>query len=216
MSDAFHTFAAEYAAYGYPVLFVGVLLENAAIPVPGETAVLMAGFLASSAGGSHFHLGLVILLTVLAAVLGDNCGYWLGAHLARPRLRDGRRFLLLTPSALRLAEGYFERYGLWTVFFARFVSGLRVIGALAAGTAGMSWPRFFLANTSGAVVWATAVSLLGYFFGNSLTLIRHWLGEGGLILLGAAVALIGVSYLWRHFFTIPTPPSQGPSSTKSA
>src|SRR5438445_6401182 len=99
--------------YGYPVLFGGVLLENAGIPVPGETAVLLAGFLSSEPGGSYFSLPLVIIVTLVAAVIGDNVGFWLGHRWARPRLQNGRRFLFLTPKALRLAEGYFERYGLW-------------------------------------------------------------------------------------------------------
>src|SRR6266699_351415 len=101
----------EYSHYGYPVLFTGVLLENAGIPVPGETAVLVAGFLASPAGGSHFHIVWVILLTLIAAVIGDNLGFWLGHRWARPRLQQGRGFLLLTPKTLQLAEGYFARYG---------------------------------------------------------------------------------------------------------
>src|SRR5256885_3137494 len=163
----FEGFMHEYAAYGYPVLFVGVLLENAGIPVPGETAVLVAGFLASPAGGARFDLGWVIALTFAAAVLGDNLGFWLGRRLARPRLQRGRAFLLLTPQALRAAEGYFARYGTLTVFVARFVTGLRVVAALAAGTAAMPWGRFFLANAGGALAWASTVSLLGHFFGRS-------------------------------------------------
>src|SRR5436309_15628196 len=62
--------------YGYLALFVGVLLENAGLPVPGETAVLVSGFLASPAGGAHFRLLSVILITLVAAVLGDNIGFW--------------------------------------------------------------------------------------------------------------------------------------------
>lgn len=194
----FDTFAEEYAAYGYPVLFAGVLLENAGVPVPGETAVLVAGFLSSPAGGGHFHIGLVILITVLAAVLGDNLGFWLGHRWARPRLQAGRGFLFLTPKTLQMAEGYFERYGLWTIFFARFVAGLRVVGALAAGTAGMHWQRFLIANTAGAFAWATAIGLLGYFFGHSWELLHHWLGRGGLILLGCGAVLAGLPYLLRR------------------
>src|SRR5438876_2455924 len=91
--DAFQTFIRDFSAYGYPVLFIGVLLENAGIPVPGETAVLVAGFLCSPAGGSHFNILAVILLTVIAAVIGDNLGFWLGHKWARPRLQQGRRFL---------------------------------------------------------------------------------------------------------------------------
>jgi membrane-associated protein len=203
MEDAFQAFAAKYAAYGYPVLFCGVLLENAGLPVPGETAVLVAGFLASPAGGSQFQVATVILVTVLAAVLGDNLGFWLGHRLARPRLQSGRRFLFLTPAALELAEGYFSRYGLWTIFFARFITGLRVVGALAAGTAGMPWKRFLAANAAGAVAWAVTMTLLGYFFGHSWELLHRWLGRGGLILLACVVVLIGLPYLLRRLRRLP-------------
>src|SRR3954471_10024491 len=101
MGDWFEFFAEHYAAYGYPILFLGVLLENASVPVPGETAVLVAGFLSSPAGGSRFDLLGVILVTIVAAVLGDNLGYWLGHRFARPRLSKGGRFLFLTPETLR-------------------------------------------------------------------------------------------------------------------
>jgi membrane-associated protein len=189
--------------YGYPVLFAGVFLENTGLPVPGETAVLVAGYLASPAaagpdGRPPFRLEWVMALTVVAAVLGDNLGYWLGRRWARPRLQQGRRFLFLTPRALQRAEGYFHRYGSWTIFFARFITGLRVVGALAAGTAGMRWRRFLVANVCGAVAWAVTMSLLGYFFGHSLPLLHRWLGRGGLILLGVVVALIAGAVLWRR------------------
>ncbi|HMC66422.1 MAG TPA: DedA family protein, partial [Gemmataceae bacterium] len=198
MDDWFQYFTERYTEYGYPVLFLGVLLENAGIPVPGETAVLVAGFLASPAGGGHFHIGLIIAVTIVAAVIGDNCGYWLGHRWARPRLQAGRRFLFLTPAALQLAEGYFHRYGLWTIFFARFITGLRVVGALAAGTAGMPWRRFLLANAAGALAWSVTMSLLGYFFGHSWEILHKVLGRGGMILLGSIVLLVGLPYVLRR------------------
>src|SRR5438128_11660945 len=96
MDNWFQYFTERYTEYGYPVLFFGVMLENAGIPVPGETAVLVAGFLCSDAGkeflgldvSKHaFTLTWVIPLTIIAAVLGDNIGYWLGRRFARPRLQ---------------------------------------------------------------------------------------------------------------------------------
>jgi len=195
----FDEFKDWYAAYGYPVLFFGVLLENAGIPVPGETAVLVAGFLASPAyEGERFSLVWVMVLTFIAAVLGDNLGFWLGHRYARARLQQGKRFFWLTPRSLHLAEGYFERYGLWTIFFARFVTGIRVIGAMAAGTAGMKWPRFLAANAGGAVVWAVTITLLGYFFGHSFHLLHKWLGGGSMIILAAVIVLGGALYV-RHY-----------------
>jgi membrane protein DedA with SNARE-associated domain len=195
----FDQFKDWYAAYGYPVLFFGVLLENAGIPVPGETAVLAAGFLASPAyKGERFSLVWVMVLTFIAAVLGDNLGYWLGHRYARARLQQGKRFFWLTPRSLLLAESYFERYGLWTIFFARFVTGVRVIGAMAAGTAGMKWPRFLAANAGGAVVWAVTITLLGYFFGHSVHLLDRWLSGSGWIILALVIVLGGALYV-RHY-----------------
>jgi membrane-associated protein len=180
------------------VLFLGVLLENAGVPVPGETAVLVAGFLASPAGGARFSLGLVIALAVAAAVLGDNLGFWLGRRFARPRLQRGHGFLVLTPQALRTVEGYFARYGTWTVFVAWFITGLRVVSALAAGTAGMPWSRFFPANAAGGLAWASVVGLLGYFFGRSWQLLHHALAWGSWIILGCAVLVVALLYLRSH------------------
>ena len=137
----------------------------------------------------------MIALAFTAAVLGDNVGFWLGSRLARPRLRRGRRFLVLTPRVMRMMEGYFERYGTWTVFLGRFVTGLRVVVALAAGTAGMPWPRFLLANATGALVWASAVSLLGYFFGRSWQLLHHGLSWGSWIMLGGVALAAVLLYL---------------------
>jgi membrane protein DedA with SNARE-associated domain len=195
--------AVQLATYGYPVLFLGVLLENAGIPVPGETAVLLAGFLASPAGGSHFNIVVVILLVLTAAIIGDNAGFWLGHRWARPRLQQGRGFLFLNAKTLELAEGYFAKYGAWTVFLARFITGLRVVGALAAGASGMSWPRFLIANAGGALAWSVTISLLGYFFGHSWELLHKWIGRGGLIILGSVILLVGLPYLLRRFRHLP-------------
>jgi membrane protein DedA with SNARE-associated domain len=204
MTDSFQTFAAQYGPYAYALLFGGVLLESAGVPLPGETTVLAAGYLASPAGGGHLDVVWVIVLTALAAMLGDNLGYELGKRLARPRLVQGKRFLFLTPEVLRKAEGYFERYGIWTIFFGRFIAALRVAAALAAGTAGMPWLRFFLANAAGAVAWATTITLLGYFFGNSVTLLHEWLGRGSVVVIGCIVLIVGLPFLLRRLRRLPT------------
>ena len=196
MQGMFEALLGWYAAYGYPVLFLAVLLENAGLPVPGETSVLVAAFLASPAGGERFNLIWVIVLTCLAAIVGDNIGYWLGRRFARPWLQRGRGFLFLTPERFHKAEGYFTRYGAGTVFGARFVAGLRVVAAPAAGAAGMHWPRFFVANAAGALAWAVTVALLGYFLGRSWELLHDWLRWGSWIGLGI-IAMVLLIYLWR-------------------
>src|SRR5439155_16524000 len=130
------------------------------IPLPGETALLVAGYLCSAAGEHRLRLELVILVSFLGAVTGDNLGYWLGRRLARPRLAAGKRFLFLTPERFLRAEAYFDRYGAATVFFGRWVALLRIAAGPAAGAAGMPWWRFLIANGAGAGVWATGIALL--------------------------------------------------------
>ena len=206
MEELVKRLAEWYQEFGYPVLFFGVMLENAGLPVPGETAVLVAGFLCSDSGkefvGSHgslhqLHLSSVILVTIVAAVLGDNLGYWLGRRFARPRLQVSKRFLFLTPQVLEKFEVYFHRFGTWTIFFARFIAILRVVGAMAAGTAGMPWRRFLLANAAGACVWATVIGLVGFYSGEYLPTVAKWLGRSGVIAL-VVLILAGVAfYYWR-------------------
>jgi membrane protein DedA with SNARE-associated domain len=192
----FEAFKHYCESYGYIVLCAGVMLENAGIPVPGETAVVAAGFMASVAGGQVFDIRLVIVMTIVAAVIGDNIGFWLGRELARPRLKQGKGFLFLNKKTLAVAEEYFARFGSWTIFFARFITGIRVIGALAAGTSGMEWRRFLVANATGAAAWATTFGLLGYYFGQNWDLLERWIGRTGLVLL--AVAIVGGYLLWRY------------------
>ena len=74
---------------------------------------------------------------------------------------------------------------------------------MAAGTSKMAWPRFLLANAGGAAAWAVAISLLGYFFGQSWHMLHKWMGRGGLIILACVVVLIGLPLLLRHARKLP-------------
>jgi membrane protein DedA with SNARE-associated domain len=202
MGENFGALEGWLGHYGYPVLFALVFAESAGLPVPGETTVLAAAVLAGRPE-STLRIEWVIVTVIAAAVLGDNLGFWAGYRWARPRLREGRRFLFLTPEALKTVEGYFEHYGALTVAFARFIAGLRVVAALAAGTSGMPWPRFLVANLAGAVGWAVAMSLLGYYFGQSWEALHHWLGRGALLIAGCVVLIVGIPYLWRRLRRVP-------------
>ncbi len=183
----------------YLILFAGVMLENAGVPLPGETALLAGAYLSSAAGGAHLDVWWVILAAFTGAVLGDNLGYWVGREFARPRLARGQRFLFLTPERMRQAEGYFTRYGAFTVFFGRFVALLRIAAGPTAGVAGMAWPRFFVANATGAAVWASGIGALGYAAGPAWEQVHRWLGRGAWFLAGAFVLTV-VAWHVRPYF----------------
>lgn len=153
-----------FRTYGYLAVFIGVMLENAGIPLPGETVLLFAGFQAAQ---GDFAISLVIVLAAFGAVLGDNFGYWLGSIGGRPFVERYGRYVFVTAARVDVAERYFQRYGPVTVYFARFIAGLRVFGALVAGISHMHYRTFFTYNLLGAVSWATVMGLLGYFLGHS-------------------------------------------------
>jgi membrane protein DedA with SNARE-associated domain len=163
MENLLPTLVNLFRAYGYPLVFFGVMLENAGIPLPGETIVLLAGF---SAFQGHLALAWVIVLAALGASTGDSLGYWLGSRGGRPFLERFGRYLLITPARLAAAERYFQRHGPPTVFLARFIAGLRVLGAFLAGVSHMPYAAFLTYNLLGAATWATAMGLAGYYFGH--------------------------------------------------
>jgi membrane protein DedA with SNARE-associated domain len=204
--------AALVQDHGYWVLALVVMLENAGLPVPGETALLAAGYLSCPEGGLHLHLWVVVLVAFVAAVIGDNLGFLLGRRIARPRLQAGKRFLFLTPERMRIAERYFEKYGSLTIFFARFITGLRVVAGPAAGAAGMPWVRFLVANSAGALCWAIAIALVGHYAGKAWESVRDRMGNGAWIVLAVLVAAFVVwrlsRYLRRRSLPQPPPPAE--------
>lgn len=172
------------AQFGYPVLALLIFAESAGLPLPGETALLTAGGLVAT---GHLALPAVIAVATIAAIAGDTLGYWLGRRGGRAFLtRDGlgaahRRH------ALARADRFFARYGTLTVFFGRWIPGVRVVAAVTAGAARMPWPRFALANALGALAWAASVSTLAAAAGptGALALAAGGLGLGALTLIGA-------------------------------
>jgi membrane protein DedA with SNARE-associated domain len=179
--------------YGYWAVALALLCENAGIPVPGETTLLVASFLAYSE--HQLNLGWIILVGTCAAALGDNLGYFLGHRGGRPLFERYHRLLRLPKEALERGERLFQRYGSFTVFFARFVFGLRIFAGPLAGVLRMRWKSFVIFNLLGAVVWVTVISLVGYLFGKHWDLLENVVGRFNLVVGVAAVALI--VYFWR-------------------
>jgi undecaprenyl-diphosphatase len=181
-----------FARYGYGVVFAGVMLENAGLPVPGET-VLLAG-----AALSHFgHLSLlgVIACAMTGAILGDNVGFAIGRRGGRSLAERVGPRLGLTTARLRAFDRFVDRHGARTVFIARFVTGLRVLGAALAGASQLPWRSFLFYNATGAVAWATTFGIVGYFLGHSWEQLERWVGRFGLAL--AALVAAAIVVVWR-------------------
>jgi membrane protein DedA with SNARE-associated domain len=149
---------------GYPLLFGLILAESGGVPVPGETALITA---AALAGQGKLSIGLVIPIAVCAAILGDNLGYLVGRRFGRGLLERPGVLVAHRHRVLALADPFFARHGPKTVFFGRWILGLRTWAAWLAGASRMHWRSFAVWNAAGAVSWASTVGLVAYLLGQS-------------------------------------------------
>jgi membrane-associated protein len=181
--------------YGYWAVGLALLLENAGIPVPGETILLFASFLAFSQG--KLHLPWIIVIGTVACTLGDNIGYLIGSRGGRPLLERYRKLFHISPEMIANGERLFERRGALTVFLARFIFGMRIIAGPLAGVLRMPWKRFVLFNFLGAICWVTVISLVGYFFGSQWDRLMHIVKNANLAIL-ILLAIFGLVHWLRH------------------
>ncbi len=170
---------------GYPLLFLLVMAESGGVPVPGETALIAGGVLASE---GKLEIELVILVVALAAIVGDNLGYLIGRKGGRWVLERPGRFHRQRLEVLAVGEPFFERHGPKAVFFGRFLLGLRVWASWLAGATRMPWHKFVFWNACGGICWATGVGLLAYFLGQSASNLVELFGLWGLVAFVLAVA----------------------------
>lgn len=147
--------------YGLLAVFCIIYLESWGVPLPGESLIIASSVLASQGDISVVHLFLSVWV---AAVLGDSTGYAIGHFGGRPLLIRYGWLVRLTPERLQKLEDLFGQYGPVIVAGARFVVVLRQFNGLLAGSMGMPFSRFALANTSGAALWAMVWCFGPYFF----------------------------------------------------
>jgi undecaprenyl-diphosphatase len=171
---------------GYAALGGLILGESAGLPLPGETALITAGGLVAAGSLS---LPVVILVGALAAIIGDTAGYWLGRRGGRALLLRGGVGSTHRRHAVARADRFFARYGAATVFFGRWVPGVRIVAAVTAGAARMPWPRFAAANAAGAFAWAATIATLASLAGPT--------GAALMAVAGLGLGAITVAVAWR-------------------
>ncbi len=180
--------------YGYWAIFVGILLENLGVPLPGETVTLVGGFLA---GNDELNYWLVVGDAAAGAAIGGTCGYWIGRI-------GGWTLLMRLAKLLRISEvkvsGIKEKFGenaAKAVFFGRFFALLRIFAAPLAGIAEMPFPKFLLYNFLGAAAWAGTMVSLAFFAGKvvSLEQMVQWVSQFAILALLILVAAIAIP-LW--------------------
>lgn len=166
-------------------------LESMGIPLPGELTLISAALLAVEGVTEPWA---VAVAASIGAIVGDSIGYAIGRRGGRGLLeRLGRRFPKhLGDEQLARAEQIFARWGVWAVFFGRFVALLRILAGPLAGALRVPYRKFLLANATGGIVWATGTTLLVYWLGRAA---EHWLKDFSWAALVVAV-LVGLTTTW--------------------
>jgi len=193
--DIFELLRGALVHYGYWAVAAALLLENAGVPVPGETVLLLASFLAYSEG--KLQLSWIIVAGTVAATVGDNLGYALGHYGGRTLLERYRNLFRISDAVLARGESLFARYGALTILFARFVFGMRIIAGPLGGVLRMPWKTFAVFNLLGAALWVTVIAYVGYSFGSRWNLLMHSMKRFDLV-LGAAFVVVVVFLWWRN------------------
>lgn len=165
-------------------IFVGFVL-------PGETAVILGGVLASQ---HHVSLTGILTAAIAGAIIGDSIGYLVGRRYGKT-LQKSRLGRIVGDQRWQASEDFLRRRGGPSVFLGRWTALLRALVPAAAGMAKLPYRTFIAWNVAGGVLWASVVVLAGYLAGNAYKRLEQYLGRGALVIL----AVIVIGFLVRHF-----------------
>jgi len=180
--------------YGYGAIAVVVGLECMGLPLPGETMLVAAAIYAGTIGG--LEIGWILAAAAAGAIIGDNCGYWLGRRFGTRLVHRLGSRIGLGPARVKLGQYLFLRHGGKVVFLGRFVALLRMLAPLLAGANRMAWPRFLIANAVGGIGWTAVFGLGAFLLGDRARRLSE--SAGTALLIASAVAFVGGGLLLRR------------------
>ncbi len=180
--------------YGYLAVFVGILLENLGIPLPGETITIVGGFLA---GSGELNYWLVLACAATGAFIGGICGYFLGKYGGWQLMLAIARCFRVQEVQLEEIKTKFSENSVKAVFFGRFIALIRIFTSPMAGVVEMPFGQFLAVNFGGAIAWAGVMTTLAFFVGKivSLEQLLAWVSKFAILALLIAIAWIVVP-LW--------------------
>ena len=186
---------------GYPGLFTAVFLESGVFFgffLPGASMLFTAGLLASQ---GIFNIWILIPLLTVAAILGDNAGYWFGAKVGyRLFLRPDSRFF--RQEHLKRAKEFYDRHGFLAIVLARFIPIIRTFAPIVAGVVRMRYRVFVIYNIAGALLWASGVTFLGFYLGQKIPGIETYLTP-----IISVIIIVTCIPLVREYFRQRTEPT---------
>ncbi|NYZ79655.1 DedA family protein [Candidatus Micrarchaeota archaeon] len=185
-------------SFGYAALFAIIFAETGLLIgffLPGDTLLFTAGILAAK---GFVSLPAVIVICFAAAVIGDSFGYYLGKRFGKGIfLKNDPHFMdsYLNKENLEKTRSFFKKYGVKTIFFARYIPIVRTIAPTLAGTADMNYVSFLKYNVLGALAWVITVTLAGFFFG---TVIPDALEIISVVVICIIIISVSAPFIYRR------------------
>ena len=187
--------------HGYALLFFWILAEQGALPLPSAPLLLACGALAKD-GRLSAHW--IVLTGLAACLIADNVWFFLGRRRGAKVLRFICRVALEPDSCVRQTETAYQKYGSRSLLVAKFVPGLNAVSAPLAAISGVSYGRFVMLDTLGALIWIGAFTGLGYIFSGQIDKIGDYVARMGswvaVLAVGLLAAWIGGKYVQRQRF----------------
>lgn len=180
--------------FTYIGVAVSLFLAGLGFPLPEDIPLIFGG---AMAGAGKINVWIHFAISMVFIIVGDTCLYFIGRKVGNASETGGRIGKLLTPERRAKAQGFFDKYGNWTVFFGRFVAGVRAAVYLTAGTVKFPLGRFILLDFLAALVSVPIWIYLGWIFGENWEVVietfkkYQWFVIGGIVLLGVG--------LWAFF-----------------
>ncbi len=185
--------------FGYVGVFLLILIENIFPPIPSEVILTLGGFMTTTT--SMTKVGMIFASTA-GSVIGAVILYWIGTLLDVERLekiiRKYGKILRLTSKDIHKAESWFNKYGVWAVFFGRLVPIVRSLISIPAGMSKMTFPLFLLFTTLGTLIWNTTLVSVGAAVGDNWTDIVEYMDIYSNIVY-IILAIVGVAFLVWYF-----------------
>ena len=170
----FTWFFENYSSAIYVILFLVIFIETGVVAMPflpGDSLLFTAGIFAAS---GQLNLAYLLILLLIAAVLGDNCNYWIGRKIGlRVFELKFRAKPIIKKKYLDQTELFFAKNGVKAIIMARFVPFVRTFAPFAAGIGKMNYNRFFLFDLLGGFLWIFSLTLAGYLLGEVEWIRKH-------------------------------------------
>jgi membrane protein DedA with SNARE-associated domain len=186
--------------YGYLAVFVGILLENLGVPLPGETITIVGGFLA---GSGELNYWFVLATAAMGAFIGGIGGYFVGNYGGWQTILAVAKIFRIQELQLEEIKTKFSDNAVRAVFFGRFIPLIRIFSSPMAGVVEMPFGKFLAVNLAGAVTWASVMTTLAFFVGRivSLEQLLEWVSKFAILALFIAIGFITVP-IWLESRTL--------------